>query len=96
MLEAQPESATNQLAMLDPRLADARTLAGTLGLDATKINKWGLNMTAIVKGATELVHREGDVSSSDVRQGTRLLWRTQSGHAHGTPASWPAVAARCQ
>jgi hypothetical protein len=43
-------------------------------------------MTDVITAASALVHREGRGDPA-TRFGTSLLWRLQSGHAHGTPST---------
>jgi hypothetical protein len=42
-------------------------------------------MTEVVKSVANMVH--GECNGDPARYGRSLLWRPQSGHAHGTPSA---------
>jgi len=68
-------------------LRAAAEVAGQLDMPrADKVREWTFNMTNVIKAAAEHTHGTG-ADTADIRASTRLLWRTQSGHAHGVPAS---------
>lgn len=75
-----------RIAELDSLLQKATAAAIGLNLSDTNVPKWTLNMTDVIRDAAEHVHGKGD-ENTDIRASTRLLWRTQSGHAHGVPGS---------
>lgn len=77
-----PEDCAAQQQLLDRRLREVQDAAAQLGLDPAKVPGWKLFMTEVIQDASELVH--GD---KDTWYGTSLLWRLQSGHAHGTPSA---------
>lgn len=60
--------------------------AGRIGLDRSAVPAWRLSMTDVIKKAGELVHR-GSEDDAAIQYGTSLMWRMQSGHAHGTPSA---------
>ncbi|UUV32279.1 hypothetical protein NQK81_02165 [Amycolatopsis roodepoortensis] len=76
------------LADLDDRISKAAIALNKIGIDDTsKIRSWSLNMTQVIKDAVELVHPQGTSDGVTISVGTQVLWRSQSGFAHGTPAS---------
>ncbi|PXY16610.1 hypothetical protein [Prauserella muralis] len=70
---------------LQRQLREVQAAAAHLGFNAKAVNGWRLNMTQVIKTASELVHGNGQGDEA-TRYGTSLLWRLQSGHAHGTPS----------
>ncbi|MBN6039982.1 hypothetical protein [Amycolatopsis sp. 195334CR] len=87
-LSADQQVVTDQvLTTLETRLVEAAVVATALGRDATKIRKWKLSMTRVITDAVGLANPDNTADASAIRAGTALLWRSQSGHAHGTPGS---------
>lgn len=72
-----------QQQLLDRRLREVQDAATALGLNPAKVRGWKLFMTEVIREASELVHQDDE----DAWYGTSLLWRLQSGHAHGTPSA---------
>lgn len=60
--------------------------AERIELDRSAVPRWQLSMTDVIKKAGELVHHGGE-DDAEIQYGTLLLWRMQSGHAHGTPSA---------
>ena len=80
------EAIETERARLNQRLAELQAVAATVGLDPAKVPDWRLNMTTMIKTVSELVHADNR-GDADTRHGASLLWRLQSGHAHGTPSA---------
>lgn len=78
-----PEDCAAQQQILDRRLREVQDAAAALGLNPAKVRGWKLFMTEVIREASELVHQDDE----DAWYGTSLLWRLQSGHAHGTPSA---------
>ncbi|QFZ20367.1 hypothetical protein [Saccharothrix syringae] len=74
-------------ATLDARLDEAAALATFLGKNSANIRKWKFDMTRAITEAVELANPVDTADAAVIRSGTGLLWRSQSGHAHGTPGS---------
>jgi MFS family permease len=66
-------------------LSEVQSAAATLDLDPAKVPGWRLSMTEVVKSVANMVH--GECNGDPARYGRSLLWRPQSGHAHGTPSA---------
>lgn len=87
MTVEQQAVADRVIAALDARLDEAAVLATSLGKNPANIRKWKLDMTRAITEAVELANPVGTDDAAVIRSGTGLLWRSQSGHAHGTPGS---------
>jgi hypothetical protein len=70
---------------LDEQLRELLAAAAAVGLDPVAVRDWRLNTTDMIKRVSELVH--ADNPSVDTQYGASLLWRLQSGHAHGMPSA---------
>jgi hypothetical protein len=75
------------IATLDARLDEAAALATSLGKNPANIRKWKFDMTRAITEAVGLANPVDTADAAVIRSGTGLLWRSQSGHAHGTPGS---------
>jgi hypothetical protein len=83
----QQAVADRVIATLEARLAEAAAVATTLGKNPANIRRSKLDMTRTITEAVELVNPSDTADAAVIRSGTGLLWRSQSGHAHGTPGS---------
>lgn len=72
---------------LDARLDAAAAVAAGMGKDTANIRKWKLDMTRVIAEAVALVFLDDNPDAELLRSGAGMLWRSQSGHAHGTPGS---------
>ncbi|GAA1983573.1 hypothetical protein [Amycolatopsis minnesotensis] len=79
--------ADRNLATLSTRLSAAAAAADALGVNGATVANWTLNMTTVIKEAIALAFPENTADSGRVRESSGMLWRSQSGHAHGTPYS---------
>jgi hypothetical protein len=77
----------HSLAKIDARLSEAATVADALGLNGSTVSKWRLNMTTVIKEAIGLAFPDCAEESTTIRESIGMLWRSQSGHAHGVPHS---------
>lgn len=75
------------LAKIDTRLSESATAANALGLNGSTVTKWQLDMTTVIKQAIDLAFPDGAEESTAIRESIGMLWRSQSGHAHGAPHS---------
>jgi hypothetical protein len=53
---------------------------------AGDINRYKLNMTTVIKEATDLAFPGDSRENATIRARAGFLWRSTSGHAHGTPS----------
>ena len=87
-LSAEDQAAADKLtATLDTRLAAAGAVAAGREKNVDNIRKWKLDMTRVITEAVHLANPDDTTEANTIRVGVGLLWRSQSGHAHGTPAS---------
>ncbi len=75
------------IAKIGTRLSEAAAAANTLGINGSTVAKWQLNMTMVIKEAIDLAFPDGTEESTAIRESIGMLWRSQSGHAHGVPHS---------
>jgi hypothetical protein len=83
----QQAASDDSLRKLAHRLDEAATAADHIGLQLDNIRKYKLDMTTVIKEAANSVFPGVDESNAKIRESAGFLWRTASGHAHGTPAS---------
>ncbi|WIX83002.1 hypothetical protein QRX50_20670 [Amycolatopsis carbonis] len=87
-LPAEHQAIADQdLRKLDVRLDEASIAADQIGLQLANIKAYKLDMTTVIKDATNLAFPGSDEHSAKIRASAGFLWRTTSGHAHGTPSS---------
>lgn len=87
-LPTEHQTAADQnLRKLAERLDEASTAANQLGLQFGDIGRYKLNMTTVIKEATELAFPGDNENNATIRARAGFLWRSASGHAHGTPSS---------
>jgi hypothetical protein len=75
------------LRKLATRLDEASAAATQIGLRLDNIKKYKLDMTTVIKEATRSAFPGTDEDSAKMRESAGFLWRSTSGHAHGTPSS---------